>query len=73
MHSQHAAGFLLPIQDRGAKPWAVSCLLLLAAQFVAGVDGVEGWWIVPAPFLPALAWNIFKHGGSSDSKRLKSE
>ena len=52
---------------------AVSCLLLLAAQFVAGVDGVEGWWIVPAPFLPALAWNIFKHGGSSDSKRLKSE
>jgi hypothetical protein len=59
-------GIILRVQAAGVAVFA----LLLAAQFAAGVDGVDGWWIVPAPFLPALLWNYYS---AEDSHKVKAE
>ena len=49
-------------------------MLLLAMQFVFRVEGVEGWWIVPAPFLPVLLWNYSNRSdkGSRQKEKLKA-
>ncbi|KNC50484.1 uncharacterized protein AMSG_00647 [Thecamonas trahens ATCC 50062] len=36
--------------------------VLLAMDVGGLVEGVEGWWIVGAPFMPALAWVWWSHG-----------
>eukprot|EP00414_Alexandrium_minutum_P000260 CAMPEP_0113823806 /NCGR_PEP_ID=MMETSP0328-20130328/2926_1 /TAXON_ID=39455 /ORGANISM="Alexandrium minutum" /LENGTH=92 /DNA_ID=CAMNT_0000791745 /DNA_START=71 /DNA_END=349 /DNA_ORIENTATION=+ /assembly_acc=CAM_ASM_000350 len=64
------------------------CLLLAALQFVASQPGAEypsldwvkgsGWWILPAPFFPAvvyyiLIWSVQRSRGKAETDKKKAE